>query len=284
MPAYAVIQPPRTVRRPSPPYVVNKDTWQARGLMAWFPDPGLGRNYANDAQNGPAGFVQEMTSVGGTAGVVRPDFGFGFGGGGANLRSSGAGPLHPAYGFTIAAWAFSTDATAAQEIVGFGHNGAQGRLGLNFGGATAGDPVRAVSQVASSGVAVTGTGYTVRKVHHCVAVFAGEASRAAYIDGGAKGTDTTNIAANTTNMFTIGGGYFNSATPASFLIGGVMEARIYDHVLTDGEVRALYSPDQRWDLYWVPTRTRYFHIEAGGGGSFQAAWARNSNSVLQPGL
>ena len=58
----------------------------------------------------------------------------------------------------------------------------------------------------------------------------------------------------------------------------VSHAGLWARALSPAEIWALYDPATRWDLCWQRRRT--FFIPAGGGGSFNPAWAAGSNVIL----
>jgi hypothetical protein len=67
--------------------------------------------------------------------------------------------------------------------------------------------------------------------------------------------------------------------------GGMDDVRVYSRALSATELVAEYqdskagSPDT---LNWYKPK-RYFFVDAGGGGTFNASWARYSNILIQPG-
>jgi hypothetical protein len=143
--------------------------------------------------------------------------------------------------FTICAWARPENDTNANTAVSIGISGGgvTNVLTLNFAGPAAGDPVRAQSIVNAVTVqATTTTGFTVGTWHHACAVFTSTTSRAAYIDGGSKGTDTTSSSPTGMNRTLVGAAQLQ-AGPSNYFHGGIAEVGIWSEALTDDDVRQL---------------------------------------------
>jgi len=154
-----------------------------------------------------------------------------------------------AYPMTIAAWVRCRDTTNSQDVVYIGAGVANTTaFRLNMGGATAGDPVRAVNS--SSGgatvVAVTSTGYSNNVWCHACAVFSNTNLRAAFINGGSKGTESTANAPGTPDR--VGIGFANVGAGSSFITGDVAELAIWSAALTDTEVAAAASGVPPWRI------------------------------------
>ena len=163
---------------------------------------------------------------------------------------------------TMAAWAYTDDATISENVLGIGGNGTVNSFRLNFGGATAGDPIRAISAEAGVfAIAVTTTGFSANTWHQVCVVFAAADDRRAFIDGGSKGTNaTTNTPGSLsyTQIATVReassqGGYFS---------GSIAEAAIWNIALSDEEIALLakgFSPlffrPQSLLAYWPLVRT-----------------------------
>lgn len=140
--------------------------------------------------------------------------------------------------FTMACWFNSNDAASVYALMGVGDLSVLDNyflLGLN--GTVAPDPVQVVAADGSVGVGSTTTGFTAGTRHHAAAVITSPTSRAVFIDGGSKGTDTTSITPTGIDNTKIGriprSGNFN------YLDGSIAEAAIWNVALTDGEVAIL---------------------------------------------
>lgn len=142
---------------------------------------------------------------------------------------------------TMACWFNSNDDTITQALMAIGATTGLDRFQLDISGSTAGDPVRASATSASvtNAIASSSTGYSANTWQHACGVFASATSRAAYISGGSKGTDTTSVTPSfSTNATTIGTRYL-TAVRGAFMSGIVAEAAIWNVALTDAEVAVL---------------------------------------------
>lgn len=110
------------------------------------------------------------------------------------------------------------------------------------------------------------------------AVFDGLTSRAIYVDGGAQSaTNTTSVVAPSgINRVTIG--YAPWGT--EYFNGTVSHALLFASALTAAEIMALHLDT----LQVLAPRRIWVPVSAGGGGSFQAAWARNRSHVIGAGV
>jgi hypothetical protein len=114
-------------------------------------------------------------------------------------------------------------------------------FGLAARGDAAGDPIQ-VSTYDFEGPftpAVTTTGYSINTWHHACGVWASSSDRRAFIDGGSKGTDSTdNPISNTPTHTSVGRIYRNTGDTES-MDGSIAEAAIWNVALTDAEVGVL---------------------------------------------
>jgi hypothetical protein len=105
-------------------------------------------------------------------------------------------------------------------------------------GNISGDPIQALSQQAPGigGIAATSTGFSASTWHSAISVFSAANSRAAYLDGAGKGTDTNNVVptVNTTSIGRLWRNFDNNWTN-----GRLAEAGIWNAALTDDEVASL---------------------------------------------
>jgi len=79
--------------------------------------------------------------------------------------------------------------------------------------------------------------------HHLCGVFAASDDRTAYLDGGNKGTDATDLSPDYVDLTAIGA--FKDNTPGEYCSGRIAEAAIWNVALTDAEVAILadgFSP------------------------------------------
>lgn len=162
-----------------------------------------------------------------------------------------AGAVVNAVPITLAAWVRCRDVDTSQDVIFVGDNtSSNNQFRLNLGGATAGDPVRAVTTNSGGTVslAVSSTGYSNNVWCHACAVFAANNDRRAFINGGSKGTNTTagTPTAGSINRTAIGRA--SPLTPSAYLTGDIAEAAIWSAALTDTEVAALASGVLPWRI------------------------------------
>lgn len=154
----------------------------------------------------------------------------------SNQRLEYAGAVVSAYPCTMACWFYSTAITTVQTLMGVVNSGNSAWQRLALFGTVAGDPVRAQTSNGGAANADTTTGYSANTWHHACGVFTSATSRAAFIDGGSKGTDATSRA-----FPTIANTRFASidASTTQTMAGRIAEAAIWNVALTDDEVAAL---------------------------------------------
>jgi len=141
---------------------------------------------------------------------------------------------------TVAAWFYSDDATHdSQPIVAIG-NDANDTTNFYRVHADSDGAVKAVAyNDATLGVAATSTSWSADTWHHACGVFSATNSRAVYLDGGGKVTNSTSVTP-TVNKAMIGGLQYSDApafTP--YFSGRICHAAIWSAALTDAEVALL---------------------------------------------
>jgi len=156
-------------------------------------------------------------------------------------RSAGGGFIQAtvaavlAHPVTMACWFNVDDITSFNTLMDIKYSGADTRWALIAKGDTAGDPIFASSVVTGTyRSAATSLGYSAGTWQHACGVFTSTISRAAFLNGGSKGTDTVSInpAASALDLTRIIGG-------AS---GNIAEAAIWNIALSDAEVAILAKP------------------------------------------
>lgn len=149
---------------------------------------------------------------------------------------------------SMACWFKSDDITVYQTLVGIIDYSSDEYYLLAAAGTIANDPVRATTyNGVVSASAVSSTGYSAGTWHHACGVFAATNSRAAYIDGGSKGTNATSVTGvGPVDRFEIGGRVMGGgASKALFMSGAIAEAAIWNGALSDAEAAILaagFSP------------------------------------------
>lgn len=138
---------------------------------------------------------------------------------------------------SVSLWARTSSVTLDEDplsIVDMSAAATQ-RFRVNFAGTVGGDPVRAVTNAA---IAASSSGFSANTWHHVLAVFGASNSRAAYIDGGSKGTNTTSATPTGIDGITIGCRDGDTGA-AAFFVGDIAEVAVYDVELSDADALSL---------------------------------------------
>jgi hypothetical protein len=139
---------------------------------------------------------------------------------------------------SFGAWFRSGSATVNQALVMLGVAGtADNRFMLYAAGATAGDPVVTDARTTTTTNAASTTGYSPSTWHSACGVYASTTSRAAFIDGGSKGTDTTSKSPASVAVTRVGR-LPSGAFPMNGHIGYIF---IWSVALSDAEVATFHS-------------------------------------------
>ncbi len=145
---------------------------------------------------------------------------------------------------SVAAWFKIDDLTHVGAILGIGDASTGNNLwGLDAAGTVAGDPLRFFSFDTSFSSADSTIAYTADVWHHACGVELSASSRAVYLDGGSKGTNTDTRSPDDADEVQIG--QYARSTGDGDLLGDVAEAAIWNVALTDAEALILskgYSP------------------------------------------
>ena len=146
---------------------------------------------------------------------------------------------HP---LSMACWFNPDNITAQHILMSVGYNADNDYWALTATGNVAGDPVRAYTTLAGNAVsASTTTGFSASAWQHACGVWSGITSRAAYLNGGSKGTETSSRdPGSQTDQINIG--HTVSASSTSYLTGSIAEAAIWNIALSDAEVALLAKP------------------------------------------
>ena len=146
---------------------------------------------------------------------------------------------------SMAAWVRSDEGAADQYVIQIADSGsADNYFGINLD-TNAGAPtrVRAVINDGTFDFAETTANWSTNTWHHVTAVFANATSRAAYLDGGNKGTDASSRSPAGLDTTIIG--YSADSTPVDPFSGRIAEVGVWNVALTDADVAQLaagYSP------------------------------------------
>jgi hypothetical protein len=163
--------------------------------------------------------------------------------------------------FSIASWHYATAFDA----------GADNLLWRNVGPGFVGWYYRTTNAVPQFGafdgatgtVAAATASESTNKWNHMVGTTLNTTSRACYLNGANKGTDTTSVnpsVASPTEEIGANAGL-------NVWRGLIADIRIWNRVLSDAEVWSLYDPQMRWDLYWQPNTRAYSFMSAIAAGT-----------------
>lgn len=224
-------------RRPGWPFRLNRKSPQARGLVRWWPM--FRANLARDLARSDHGTLQGNATW-------QPAVNLG----GMALTLDGTGDyvqtaFTPA-GFsalTFSAWVNLTAAGFYPVILSYGTN-ADNTPELRFQDATGQPEIARRSDNAGAlhGTSLTGTGW------HLITGTADGTTLTLYVDGILSDQDAFAHGISSATTLRIGrrsndeGGTFE-------MTGQLLDARIYNRVLLPAEVRGLFRPLTRWELY-----------------------------------
>lgn len=139
---------------------------------------------------------------------------------------------------TIAAWC-NPDAIHSGYVLIVGHTSDVGRLGLFV--ANSGELSALQKEGGSVDQAVATSAYVSGVWQHAAGIFTSNALRAAYLNGGNKGTNTTSIATSSLDRTRVG----SRPPDAYFFDGKIAEAAVWNAALDDDEIALLaagFSP------------------------------------------
>ena len=147
--------------------------------------------------------------------------------------------------FTIACWFKSTDMATRQSLVCLGNvSNTTQSFALEIDGSVAGKPVVCTAQQTSYSDAVSSTGYSSGVWAHAAGVWTDGTNRAAFINGGSKGTVAFARTPGTPFQTRIGA-RINSGAASNLITGSIAEVGIWNVALSDNEVLRLakgFSP------------------------------------------
>lgn len=158
---------------------------------------------------------------------------------GSSQYLSNANAIGGTYPFTMACWFYGTSAAAAGYNLmavtsGVASDNQIHRLGLvTSGGSPA--AVQAISRTTSNASAATTANWSLNTLHHACGVFTAGNDRAVFLDGGNKGTNTTNRTPSGMSSTQIG----RYASTPLYMDGDIFVPCIWDVALSDAEVAQL---------------------------------------------
>jgi len=137
---------------------------------------------------------------------------------------------------TFAAWCWTSNTTDTKDVLSLGSSTSNNIFLFR---ATAAGTIQAIIyDNGSPGTANTTSAFPQSTWFHGCAVFESSTLRSIYIDGGDKGTNTTDLTPSNINTTDIGC-YMYGGTRGSYWDGSIAEAAIWNAALTDAEVLIL---------------------------------------------
>lgn len=239
-------------RPPGPPYVLNRDCLSAEGLVAFWPlGAASGHAHYDIVGRGASKLTQN-----GTMAPAPGPYGEGLAasntGSASNFLSTSVNPVVTPP-FTIAAWVYTTQTASYWNAWAVSFDGTNyHNIYINYPsagnvGANTFDGLGQESQGTATKNLTTNTWA------HITCTWTSNVLRAAFVDGGNKGSNTTSLTPTTPTLTTIG------QFPGGFgpMTGRIAHVCAWNRVLSDDAVARLYDPATRWELYWQ-SRGRFY--------------------------
>ena len=149
-----------------------------------------------------------------------------------------AGAVVTAYPFTMAAWVYPLDTTTAMCAMSLANAAGSVYVVMELGGTPYGANITALVGSSGEAYASATAGYTANAWNHGAVVFTSSTSRAAYQNGGNKGTNTTSKTITGLSVTDVGA--LNLGGPLySKFNGRIAMPCVWNVALTDAEIAAL---------------------------------------------
>lgn len=224
------------VKQPRPPYRFNYDAPLAQGLVMWMPlVDSLLRGRIKGATWTASATAPLLNGNG-------PSFRF------TNASSTYLSATSPvtAVGFTFACWYWPTTVSSARDLLSIANSSNTADY-FNLQQYSSGAIRVRSSDSTSQSSAVSATLALANQWQLAVGTVTATNARAAYLNGGGKGTSSSTRSTTGVNTFGIGANV--GSTPASFFDGYISNVCLWNRVLSDNEIWQLWDPSTRWQLY-----------------------------------
>lgn len=253
---FGILHARRSYERPQGPFVLNEDSPQAQGLVAWYPlgDELFAKNYSNrrgrfhiDTLIGDTEFPSLLNSEG----VLCHQF---TSTGTLDGGLAAADPCVTAFPLTMTAWAHPSAINAVQPFCSICTNGSDNYWQMRM---TSSGLVEARSRAGGTGSGSTSaTALRAIEWNHVASRFESATSRYSAANGiwGAQSTTSRNPSGFTHTA--IGCGYGTDNVSNSLARTRLADVRFYSRILVD-ELAAHIDPGSRYDLYYYLGRKLY---------------------------
>ncbi len=156
------------------------------------------------------------------------------------LQVTGGAPV-ASVPLSMACWFKVPNITEAHVTISLAdENAVNHYFNMDIRGDVGGDPVRAVARGTSQYTAITSSGFSANTWSLGVVVFTNATSRAAYLNGGNKGTETTDQTPAGIDIVTIGVLDTNDEFH-EYMNGNIALVTLWDIALGDADVTALWN-------------------------------------------
>lgn len=264
----------RMLIKPSGRIVLNKDSPQAAGLVAWYPF-GAGLNAIDE---GPIGRYH-LADVGSPAFVYDKERGRV-----TDLATASSQRFNAAitpvtsYGCTLTCWHMKDNATDVTFLVQLYNSADTGQFMALMARASQEMRARKDGGTGSAQNADDSPGYTVGEWSFGAAVFVSATSMRVKANKRASVSNSTDTGTMAVDGISIGAEMFT--TPRSYYGGLVDDVRVYNRALGDAELEEIYDPNKRFDLYYEVGRVFYSFPHPAGNLTADAGIASSTGSGL----
>src|ERR1700722_1083598 len=266
---------PRTLfqaNKPAWPYVLNKDSDLAQGLVGWWPgDPSGGTKLYDLSGRNNHGALTALTPFSATQGWAPA-----LSGGKSAIRNGGTNSyvvtasevFDPSTtNLTASCWFYITTGSVTQDLIAQANGTGTGRAWIFLNG------TNNLSSTLNNGATISGSpAAVVGQWNHAAVTLSGNLTLNLYLNGTINGTGTNSGANSAPGALLFG---INKTLTSQQFNGLMSDFTIWNRALTASEVYSLFDPQPRWQLRYKVGRRTWFLGRSGI--SFDAA----SNSGYQ---
>ena len=255
----------RPATLPEWPLRINPNSPQAIGLAGLWTARGQRSGYVLDDLSGYGNAGRTAVAGTGTSPTIQPSA-FGqsmrfYGASGVNVGYVTLSRAFTSLPLSVCCW-FRPDSAGVNNLLFWtgASNGWNGHYLIAGSSAT----LLAASAQNTTFATSSGVAYVAGQWQHAAGVWASAASRQAFLNGKPDTLDTTSKTPAAWTVSYIGAAWVGSTVG---YVGNIGEMRVYNRVLSQAEIAAMYHPGTRWDLYSQPRRYYYAPSAAVAAGS-----------------